>query len=134
MVEPLQGEAGIIVPPVGWLKRCEAICRERKVLLIVDEVQTGLGRTGKMFAFEHEKVTPDGLILGKALGGGILPVSMFLAKRELMAVFNPGSHGSTFGGNPLASRIGLEVLAVIEEERLIQRSHILGDRLLNGFK
>ncbi|MBS0286540.1 MAG: ornithine--oxo-acid transaminase [Proteobacteria bacterium] len=134
LVEAIQGEAGIILPPKGWLKECEKICRENKVLLIVDEIQTGLARTGKMFAFEHENVKPDGVILGKALGGGILPISMFLARKEVMEVFNPGSHGSTFGGNPLACHIGLEVLSIIEEEKLVQKSAKLGDRLLEGLK
>ena len=103
LVEPIQGEAGIVVPPEGYLKEAYKICKENNVLLILDEIQTGLGRTGKMFAFSHEIDKPDGLILGKALGGGIMPVSMFLAKKEVMEQFKPGSHGSTFGGNPLAA-------------------------------
>ncbi len=131
LVEPIQGEAGIILPPDGWLKACEKICKDNGVLFILDEVQTGLGRTGKMFAFEHENVKPDGLILGKALGGGILPISMFMAKKEVMQVFEPGSHGSTFGGNPLASRIGLAVLNILEEEGLLQRSADMGKYLLD---
>lgn len=104
LVEPIQGEGGIVVPPPGYLAECARICRERNVLLLCDEVQTGLGRTGKFLASEHEGVKPDGLILGKALGGGLLPVSMFLASCEVMGVFGPGHHGSTFGGNPLARR------------------------------
>ncbi|MGD9592366.1 MAG: ornithine--oxo-acid transaminase [Candidatus Berkiella sp.] len=132
LVEPIQGEAGIIIPPNGWLKECEDICKKNEVLLIVDEIQTGLARTGQMFAFEHDKVKPDGLILGKALGGGILPVSMFLATKALMEVFDPGSHGSTFGGNPLGARIGREVLSVIEEEALVNRSQKMGEILLEG--
>ena len=122
LVEPIQGEAGIVVPPDGYLRDLRAICDERDVLLILDEVQSGLGRTGRWFAHEHEGIRPDGLILGKALGGGVYPVSAFVATRELMEVFDPGSHGSTFGGNALAARIGLEALNVIEEEGLVERS------------
>ncbi len=126
LAEPIQGEAGIIVPPAGWLKACEQICRENNVLLLLDEIQSGLGRTGKLFAFEHEKVKPDGLIIGKALGGGILPLSAFVANNEIMDVFTPGSHGSTFGGNPLAASVGLEVLKLLEEGDFIARSATLG--------
>ena len=104
LVEPIQGEGGIIVPPAGYLARCAEICRRHNVLLICDEVQTGLGRTGRMLASEHDGVRPDGLILGKALGGGLLPVSAFLARRDVMDVMRPGDHGSTFGGNALAGR------------------------------
>jgi ornithine--oxo-acid transaminase len=128
----MQGEAGIQIPRAGFLKDCAQICEENKVLLILDEVQTGLGRTGKLFAFEHENIEPDGLILGKALGGGILPVSAFLAKKEVMQVFTPGSHGSTFGGNALAARLGLEVLNIIEQENLVAKSAELGEKLLTG--
>jgi ornithine--oxo-acid transaminase len=130
LIEPIQGEGGIIVPPDGYLKAAEQLCREQNVLLIADEIQTGLGRTGKLLACEHEDVKPDGLILGKALGGGILPVSMFLAKREVMQVFTPGDHGSTFGGNPLASVVGLEALNILVEESLSERSAEMGDYLL----
>lgn len=130
LVEPIQGEGGIIVPPPGYLKQCAEICRDQDVLLLCDEIQTGLGRTGKLLACDHENVKPDGLILGKALGGGLLPVSAFLAKREVMEVFTPGSHGSTFGGNPLAAAVGLEVLDLIEEEKLSERAALLGDYLL----
>jgi ornithine--oxo-acid transaminase len=122
IVEPIQGEGGIVIPPAGYLARCAEVCRRHNVLLICDEVQTGLGRTGKLFAFEHDGVRPDGLILGKALGGGILPVSMFLARREVMDVFRPGDHGSTFGGNPLAAAIGLEALNILVEEDLVSKS------------
>ncbi|UCC15401.1 MAG: ornithine--oxo-acid transaminase [Gammaproteobacteria bacterium] len=122
IVEPIQGEGGIIIPPDGYLARCAEICRENDVLLICDEVQTGLGRTGKLFAYQHEGIQPDGLILGKALGGGILPVSMFLARDEVMNVFRPGDHGSTFGGNPLAASIGLEALNILVEEDLVAQS------------
>ena len=130
LVEPIQGEGGIIVPPQGYLKAAEALCRRRNVLLIADEIQTGLGRTGKLLACEHEDVVPDGLILGKALGGGIFPVSMFLAREEVMNVFKPGDHGSTFGGNPLGAAIGLEALNLLVEDRLAERSAGLGDYLL----
>src|SRR5690242_13220525 len=131
LVEPIQGEAGIVVPPAGYLKKCAEICKKHNVLFIADEIQTGLGRTGKLLACEHEGVKPDGLILGKALGGGLLPVSAFLGKREVMAVFTPGDHGSTFGGNPLAAAVGLEALDVLVEEKLAQRSAELGAHLLD---
>ena len=130
LVEPIQGEGGIVVPPAGYLKTCQEICRKHNVLLIADEIQTGLGRTGSLLACDHEKVVPDGLILGKALGGGILPVSMFLSKREVMEVFTPGDHGSTFGGNPLASAVGLEALKILVEEKLPERSKEMGDYLI----
>ncbi len=134
LVEPVQGEGGIIVPPRGYLTECARICRERNVLLICDEVQTGLGRTGKFLACEHEGVRPDGVILGKALGGGVLPVSAFVARREVMQVFKPGDHGSTFGGNPLAAAVALEALNVIVEERLPERSAELGRYLLTELR
>jgi len=126
LVEPIQGEAGIIVPPKGWLKEVREICTKNNVLLILDEVQSGLGRTGKMFAFQHENIQPDGLILGKALGGGLLPISLFLSRREILSLMTPGSHGSTFGGNPLACAVGYEALSLLEEEHLDQRSAELG--------
>lgn len=122
IIEPIQGEAGIVVPPAGYLRRLRELCDRRNVLLILDEVQSGLGRTGRWFAYEHEGIKPDGLIVGKALGGGVYPVSAFLASREVMRLFEPGSHGSTFGGNALAAAIGLEALKIIEEERLVERS------------
>lgn len=131
LVEPIQGEAGIVVPPAGYLKRCADICKQHNVLLIADEIQTGLGRTGTLLACEHDGVKPDGLILGKALGGGLLPVSAFLSRRDVMAVFGPGDHGSTFGGNPLAAAVGLEALNVLVEERLAARSAELGIYLLD---
>jgi ornithine--oxo-acid transaminase len=134
LVEPMQGEAGIRIPPAGYLARCAEICRNHRVLLIADEVQTGLGRTGRMLACEHESVQPDGVVLGKALGGGLLPVSMFLATREVMNVFKPGDHGSTFGGNPLAAAVGLAALEVLQTERLIERSAELGEYLLAGLR
>jgi len=130
LVEPIQGEGGIVMPPEGYLKACQEICRKHNVLLIADEIQTGLGRTGSLLACDHENVVPDGLLLGKALGGGILPVSMFLAKREVMEVFTPGDHGSTFGGNPLASAVGLEALKILVEEKLSERSHDMGNYLI----
>jgi ornithine--oxo-acid transaminase len=131
LLEPIQGEGGIIVPPDGYLKAAEQICRENNVLLIADEIQTGLGRTGKLLACDHEDVHPDGLILGKALGGGILPVSMFLARRDVMEVFTPGDHGSTFGGNPLASAVGLEALNILVEDNLAEHSAEMGTYLLD---
>jgi len=134
LVEPIQGEAGIVVPPKGWLARVRALCDRHRVLLIVDEVQSGLGRTGAWFAFEHENVRPDGIIVGKALGGGVLPVSAFVARREVMDVFTPGSHGSTFGGNPLAAAVGLEALHVIREEGLVERSRALGAHVLDRLR
>jgi len=130
LVEPIQGEGGIVMPPEGYLKTCQEVCRKHNVLLIADEIQTGLGRTGSMLACDHENVVPDGLILGKALGGGILPVSMFLSKREVMDMFTPGDHGSTFGGNPLASAVGLEALNILVEEKLPERSKEMGDYLM----
>jgi ornithine--oxo-acid transaminase len=130
LVEPIQGEAGVIVPPDGWLENVAKVCKKHDVLLILDEVQSGLCRTGKMFAFEHAGIQPDGLILGKALGGGLLPVSAFLSKRAIMELFTPGSHGSTFGGNPLAAAVALEALAVLKEERLAERSKELGKHLV----
>ena len=130
LVEPIQGEAGIIVPPAGWLMGLRRLCNAHAVLLILDEVQSGLGRTGAWFAYEHESIWPDGVIVGKALGGGVLPVSAFVARREVMEVFTPGSHGSTFGGNPLAAAVGLEALRVIHEEGLVERSRVLGQHML----
>jgi len=130
LIEPIQGEGGIIVPPEGWLAGVRALCDEHNVLLIVDEVQTGLGRTGAWFAFQHEKIRPDGLILGKALGGGVLPVSALVGTRALMGVFTPGSHGSTFGGNPLAAAVGLVALRIIEDEGLVERARDLGAHMM----
>jgi ornithine--oxo-acid transaminase len=130
LVEPIQGEAGVIVPPPGFFSELRDWCTANDILLIADEVQSGLGRTGRWFAFEHEGIRPDGLILGKALGGGLLPVSAFLADARVMDVFNPGSHGSTFGGNALAAAVGLEALNVIEDEDLVGRSARMGAHLL----
>jgi ornithine--oxo-acid transaminase len=126
LVEPIQGEAGIIVPPDGYLAEAEAICRRHRVLFIVDEIQSGLGRSGKLFAFQHEGVTPDGIILGKALSGGFYPVSAVAGSRELLGVFKPGDYGSTFGGNPLACAVALAALDFLESEGLPQRAARLG--------
>ncbi len=134
LVEPIQGEAGIRVPPQGYLKRCAELCRKHNVLLIVDEVQTGLGRTGKLLACEHDGVKPDGLILGKTLGGGMLAVSAFLAKHDVMDVFTPGDHGSTFGGNPLAAAVAHEALRVIQDEKLAERSAELGEYFIGKLR
>ncbi len=134
LIEPIQGEAGIVVPPDGYLRELRELCDRNNVLLILDEVQSGLGRTGRWFAHQHEGIRPDGLILGKALGGGVYPVSAFVATRDVMSVFDPGSHGSTFGGNALAARIGLEALAVIEEEGLVERSAEMGHYLLDRLR
>ncbi len=130
LVEPVQGESGIRVPPVGYLKKCAEICAANNVLFISDEVQTGLGRTGKMLACQHEDIKPDGVILGKALGGGLLPVSLFLAKAEVMDVFAPGDHGSTFGGNPLAATVGLAALRTLINEDMVANSAKLGSYFL----
>ncbi|SUZ50014.1 uncharacterized protein METZ01_LOCUS2868, partial [marine metagenome] len=134
LVEPIQGEAGIVIPDPSWLPKARKLCTENNVLLILDEVQSGLGRTGKMFAYEHSSIRPDGLILGKALGGGLLPVSCFLSSKEVMQWFVPGSHGSTFGGFSLAAAIGKRSIEVIEEEQLAQNSMKLGNYFLNQLK
>ena len=130
LVEPVQGEGGIVVPPDGYLAACARICRDNNVLLICDEIQTGLGRTGYVLGCEHDGVKPDGVILGKALGGGLLPVSMFVATDDVMQVFKPGDHGNTFGGNPLAAAVALAALDVLEQEQLCARSAELGRWLL----
>ena len=122
------------MPPAGYLARCAEICRKHNVLLIADEIQTGLGRTGSLLACNHDQVIPDGLILGKALGGGIMPVSMFLARRDIMELFTPGDHGSTFGGNPLAAAIGLEALDIIVEDDLSATSAEMGDYLIGKLR
>ncbi len=130
LVEPVQGEAGIIMPPTGYLAAVREICTRCNVLMIADEVQTGLGRTGRVLACDHEGVRPDGLTLGKALGGGLLPVSAFLARADVMAVFAPGDHGSTFGGNPLGAAVGEAALELLERENLSARAARMGDHLL----
>ena len=134
LVEPIQGEAGVIVPPDGYLARVAEICRRHRVLLLADEIQSGLGRAGRMFAFEHERVRPDAVIIGKALSGGFYPVSAVLAREEVLGVFGPGDHGSTFGGNPLACAVARAALDVIVDERLAERSSELGAYLLERLR
>jgi len=134
IVEPIQGEAGIIVPPEGYLKACAEICRKHNVLLITDEIQTGLGRTGKILASQHENIKPDCITLGKALGGGLMPVSLFLAREDVMNVFTPGDHGSTFGGSPLAAAVGCEALNVLVDEKLAENSARLGEYFIAELK
>jgi ornithine--oxo-acid transaminase len=130
LVEPIQGEAGILIPPAGYMKQAEQICRDSNVLLVADEIQTGFGRTGKVFCCDHEDVHPDIMIMGKALGGGVLPVSAIAGTEEVMGVFRPGIHGSTFGGNPLAAAVGCVALDVLEEEDLLGRARDLGAYLV----
>ena len=127
LIEPIQGEAGIVVPPENYLPEVRDICSKHNVLMILDEIQSGLGRTGKLFAYQHSNIQPDGLILGKALGGGFMPVSCFLSSKEVLHWMNPGSHGSTFGGNPLAAAIAKRSIELLEEEGLIENSRKMGD-------
>lgn len=134
LVEPIQAEAGILVPPVGYLRAAREVCTRHRVLFFADEIQTGLGRTGRWLACDWEDVRPDVVSLGKALGGGVLPVSALLADDEVMDVFTPGSHGSTFGGNPLAAAVGRASLAVLRDEGLIARSEQLGRALVAGIR
>jgi len=134
MVEPVQGEAGINIPPRGFLKKAAAICKKNNVLFIADEIQSGLGRTGKLFAYEHAGITPDAVIIGKALSGGFYPVSAFLAGEEVMGVFNPGDHGSTFGGNPLGMAVAREAVKVLIEEKLVENSAQLGPWFMGELK
>jgi ornithine--oxo-acid transaminase len=134
LVEPIQGEAGIFIPDEGYLAELRKICTEKGILLIMDEIQTGFARTGKMFCFQHENAKPDILCVGKALGGGLYPVSASLSSREIMSVFTPGSHGSTFGGNPLAAAIGEASLDVLVAEKLADRSRDMGAYFLKGLK
>jgi len=122
LVEPIQGEAGIVIPPAGFLKEAAELCRQNRVLLMADEIQSGLGRTGKLFAYMHEAITPDVLIVGKALAGGFYPVSAILASKEILGVYQPGDHGSTFGGNPLGCAIARTALRVLMEEKMVERS------------
>ncbi|MDZ7358082.1 MAG: ornithine--oxo-acid transaminase [candidate division KSB1 bacterium] len=131
LVEPIQGEAGVVVPKNGFLKQAKQICERHHVILIADEIQSGLGRTGKMFACEHEGVKPDMVTIGKALSGGMYPISAVLASREILGVFQPGDHGSTYGGNPLACAVAREALKVIVEEQLCQRAEELGEYLMD---
>lgn len=134
LVEPIQGEAGIIVPPAGYLRAVADLCREHGLLLMLDEIQSGLGRTGKLFAYMHENISPDVVIVGKALSGGFYPVSAVVSSREILGVFRPGDHGSTFGGNPLACAIARAALRVIVEEELSERSAELGEYALSYLK
>jgi ornithine--oxo-acid transaminase len=127
MLEPIQGEGGVIVPPEGYLRQVFNVCKKNSVLFIADEIQTGLGRTGKLFACQHENVRPDMVIIGKALSGGFYPISAVLADNALMDLFQPGEHGSTFGGNPLAAAVGRAALKVIIEEKLVENARILGE-------
>ncbi len=134
LVEPIQGEGGILIPPAGFLRKLRELATANRVLLAVDEIQSGLGRTGKMFCFEHEGIRPDIVIIGKALGGGCLPISGILADDEVMGVFHPGDHGSTFGGNPLACAVARAALGVIQEERLVENSARLGDYFISRLR
>ncbi len=134
LVEPIQGEAGIVIPPDGYLARAFEVCRRHRVLFIADEIQSGLGRAGRLFAHEYEGITPDAIVIGKALGGGLYPVSAVLASREVLGVFRPGDHGSTFGGNPLACAIARAALDVIVDEGLVRRSAVLGASLLDRLR
>jgi len=130
LVEPIQGEAGILIPPDGYLRQAHEVCKKHNVLLMADEIQTGLGRTGRMFCCEHEGVLPEVIIMGKAMGGGVLPVSAIAATEEVMGVFEPGQHGSTFGGNPLAAAVGVAALDVLVDEDLSGKSKVMGDYLM----
>ena len=134
LVEPIQGEGGIIVPPDGFLAELREVCSERNTLLIADEIQSGLGRTGTMFACEHDGVRPDVMLLGKALSGGLYPVSVVVADAEIMDVFRPGDHGSTYGGNPVGAAVARAALAVLREERLVENSARLGERALRRLR
>lgn len=134
LIEPIQGEGGVIVPPDGFLKRAWGLCREHRVLFMADEIQTGLGRTGDLFACDHEGVKPDVLIVGKALGGGFYPVSAVLASRDLLLLFRAGDHGSTFGGNPLGSAVAIAALDVIVEENLPARARYAGAKIMQGLR
>jgi ornithine--oxo-acid transaminase len=129
-IEPIQGEAGVIIPPAGYLKKVSELCKKNNVLFMADEIQTGLGRTGKVFACDHEGVRPDIITIGKALGGGFYPISAVLADREILSLFTPGEHGSTFGGNPLAAAVAREALKVIVDEKLIENADKLGEYFL----
>jgi ornithine--oxo-acid transaminase len=134
LVEPIQAEAGILIPPPGYFQKVREICTASNVLLMTDEIQTGMGRTGKMFAFEHEAIRPDVLILGKALGGGVMPISAVCANTAVLGVFKPGEHGSTFGGNPLACAVARAAIKVLTEEGLIERSRQMGDYLMEKLR
>ncbi|MDE2923885.1 MAG: ornithine--oxo-acid transaminase [Acidobacteriota bacterium] len=134
LVEPIQGEGGIVVPPDGFLAELREVCSERDALLIVDEIQSGLGRTGRMFAHEHDGIRPDVMLLGKALSGGLYPVSVVVADAEIMDVFQPGDHGSTYGGNPVGAAVARAALAVLQDERLVENSARLGEYALGRLR
>jgi len=134
LIEPIQGEAGIMVPPSGYLKSAYELCKENKVLFIADEIQTGFGRTGKTFCCDWEGIKPDGICLGKALGGGVMPVSAFVSSKEILGVFNPGDHGSTFGGNPLACAVARAALKALKEENLVDNSRKMGDYFMEKLR
>ncbi|ASG67413.1 ornithine aminotransferase [Francisella halioticida] len=134
IIEPIQGEGGIVIPDSEYLYKCQKICKENNVLFILDEIQTGMGRTGKNFAKEYYNLDPDGMTLGKSLGGGVLPISLFLGKNELMDVLHPGDHGSTFGGNPLASAIAYKALSILDDEALAERAETLGSLFIGELK
>jgi ornithine--oxo-acid transaminase len=134
LIEPIQGEAGIVIPREGFLSEAYALCKENNVLFVADEIQTGFGRTGKNFACDWENVIPDVYIMGKALGGGVFPISAVAASREILGVFNPGSHGSTFGGNPLACAVAVAALEVFKEENLTQRSLEMGEYFISKLR
>ncbi|PIC79109.1 ornithine--oxo-acid transaminase [Sporosarcina sp. P18a] len=134
LIEPIQGEAGIIIPPEGFMKEASELCKEENILFIADEIQAGLCRTGEMFACNYEGVTPDMYILGKALGGGVYPISCVLANDNILGVFNPGSHGSTFGGNPMACAVSLAAIEVLEDEELAKQSKELGNYFMDELK
>ena len=134
LMEPIQAEAGILIPKEGYLKQVEGLCRENNILFMLDEIQTGLGRTGKMFAYQHEDVKPDVVIVGKALSGGCYPVSAVMANESVMDVFSPGDHGSTYGGNPLGCAVARTALQILKDENLVERSATLGKKFLNELK
>ena len=134
MIEPIQGEGGVLIPPDGYLEKCADLCKEKNILLILDEIQSGLGRTGKLFAYQYENIKPDMLILGKALSGGAYPVSAVVSSKEILSVFKPGDHGSTYGGNPLGCAIAREALKVLREENLVENAFELGEYFKNRLK
>lgn len=134
LIEPIQGEAGILIPPKGYMKAAYELCKKHNVLFIADEIQAGLGRTGKMFASEWEDIEPDMYVLGKALGGGVFPISCVVANDDILSVFNPGSHGSTFGGNPMACAVSIASLEVLEDEKLAEASLELGNYFMEELR
>jgi len=134
LLEPIQGEAGIIVPPAGYLKAAYDLCKANRVLFVADEIQTGFGRTGRKFACDYENVKPDMITMGKALGGGVMPISAVVSSKEVLGVFNPGDHGSTFGGNPLACAVAREALKVLTEEKLVENSYEMGKYFMDKLR